>query len=111
MHPKIPLPLFAAATLIAGCATPPLVLDRTHPASIDAPEAATAPARPTLHADANTRRTRELFAQRARQAEAAESEPPADQTNLNPNAPKAANAPAPASTPAPKMKMPGHENH
>ena len=105
MHPKSPLPLFAAATLLAGCATPPLVIGPTHPASIDAPEATAPPARTALRADANTRRTRELFAQRAQQAEAAESEAPADQTNLNPNAPKA------ASTPAPKMKMPGHENH
>ena len=103
--------LIAPAGLLTGCATPPLVLDRTHPASTDAPEAATAPARPTLHADENTQRTRALLKQREQQAAAAESEPPADQTNLNPSAPKPANAPAPASTPAPKMKMPGHENH
>ncbi len=107
-HLYFPLALIA---LLAGCATPPLVIGPTHPASLDALEAAAPPARAALRADANTRRTRELLAQRARQAEAAESEPPADQTHLNPNAPQAATAPAPASTPAPKMKMPGHENH
>ncbi len=107
-HFYFPLALIA---LLAGCATPPLVIGPRHPASTDAPESAAPPARGALRADANTRRTRELFAQRAQQAEAAETEPPADQTHLNPNAPKAANAPAPAGTPAPKMKMPGHENH
>ena len=90
--------LIAPAGLLTGCATPPLVLDRTHPASTDAPEAATAPARPTLRADANTRRTRELFAQREQQAKAAESESPADQTRINPNTAK-------------PQKSEGHENH
>ena len=102
--------LLASAGLLAGCSTPPLVLDRTHPASTDAPESATAPARSTLRADENTQRTRELFKQREAQAKAAESEAPADQTYINPNAPKPAGTAAPAA-PAKPMKMEGHENH
>ena len=102
--------LFAAASVLAGCSTPPLVLDRTHPASVDAPEASTAPARSTLRADEKTRLTRELLKQREQQAKAAEAEPPVDQTYINPNAPKPAGDAAPAA-PAKPAKMPGHENH
>ena len=104
-RPNITLLLLTSAGLLTSCSTPRLILDRTHPASVDAPEASTAPARSTLHADENTQRTRELLEQRERQAKAAEDEAPADQTQINPNAPKPANAPSP------KMKMPGHEHH
>ncbi|HZJ16719.1 MAG TPA: hypothetical protein VFD27_16825 [Chthoniobacteraceae bacterium] len=61
--------------LLAGCATPPLILDSSHPASMDAPEAATKPARSSLRSDEATRRTRELLKQREEQATAAESTP------------------------------------
>jgi len=87
---------------ITGCATQPLVLDANHPASADAPEAATAPARSTLRADADTRRTRELLAQRERQANDAESETPVDDLKPSPNAPRTSPGP---------MKGKGHENH
>ena len=108
-RPNITLSLLASAGLLTSCSTPRLVLDRTHPASVDAPEASTAPARSTLQADENTQRTRDLLKQRERQAKAAEAEPPADQTYINPNAPKPAGDAAPAAPPKP-MKMPGHEN-
>lgn len=109
-RPNIRHFLLATAALLAGCSAPPLVLDRTHPASVAAPEASTAPARATLDADENTQHTRELLKQREQQAKAAEAEPPADQTYINPNTPKPAGEVAP-STPAKPMKMPGHENH
>ncbi|HEV7405485.1 MAG TPA: hypothetical protein VGO11_21250 [Chthoniobacteraceae bacterium] len=57
----------------------------SHPASPSAPEASMSPERSTLRADANTLRTRELLAQRERQAAAAESETPAGQTIPTPN--------------------------
>jgi len=83
-----PFPPLAVAALLAGCAAPPLVIDSKHPASADAPESFTPPARPTLRADAATRTTRELLRQREQQSKAAESEPPADQTHIDPNAAK-----------------------
>jgi hypothetical protein len=66
--------LFAAFGFFAGCSTPALVLDSSHPASADAPEANVEPPRSSLRADEATRRTRELLQQRERQAAAAESE-------------------------------------
>ncbi|MDB6171950.1 MAG: hypothetical protein JWL59_1261 [Chthoniobacteraceae bacterium] len=65
-------------TLTAGCATQPLILNASHPASPSAPEAPMA--RSTLRADANTVHTHALLAERERQAKAAESE--AAQTNF-----------------------------
>lgn len=78
---------FTAGILLAGCATHPLVLNAGHPASTNAPEAATPPARSTLRADANTARTGELLAMRDRQATAAEAETPAGQPNPPTTAP------------------------
>jgi len=75
-----------ALGLLAGCSTPAFVLDSSHPASTDAPEAAMKPARKSLGDDEPTRRTRELLKQREEQATAAES------------------------TPKPPTKQ-GHENH
>jgi len=92
----------AAASFVTGCATQPLALDASHPASVGAPEAATAPARSTLRADADTRRTRELLAQREREAKDAESETPVDDLKPSPNVPRTAPGP---------MKGKGHENH
>ncbi len=69
------LVLTGAVGLFAGCSTPALVLDSSHPASTNAPEASTGPARSSLRADEPTRRTRELLKQREEQAAAAESAP------------------------------------
>jgi hypothetical protein len=70
--------LFATAAILAGCATPPPpLLTAANPASTDAPEAATKPARSSLRADEATRRTRELLKQREEQATDAESTPTA----------------------------------
>ncbi|MEA3208607.1 MAG: hypothetical protein QOE70_1664 [Chthoniobacter sp.] len=90
----------SAFGLLAGCATQPLVIDAAHPASAAAPEAVASAARSNLAPDTDTRRTRELLARRELQAKAAEDEAPADQTQINPSAPKPATPPA--STSAPK---------
>jgi hypothetical protein len=56
------LPLLAVAVLLAGCATAPLrPFPSTHPASPEAPEAATPPVRPNLSADEATRATGDLL--------------------------------------------------
>ena len=69
--------LTGALGLFAGCSAPALVLDSSHPASMDALEAAAKPVRSSLRADEATRHTRELLKQREQQATAAESEPAA----------------------------------
>jgi hypothetical protein len=86
--------LFAAAAFFAGCSTPPLAMDASHPASASAPEAITPAARATLRPDANTLRTRELLAQREQQAKAAESETPVDDASI-PARTRRARRPAP----------------
>jgi hypothetical protein len=85
-----------SAILLPACSTAPLLLDATHPASVDAPEASATPARRMLGIDERTARTRKLLAERRRQAEAAESEQPADTANLKPAAP---------------VRKEGHEHH
>jgi hypothetical protein len=86
------------ASLMAGCSTAPLVIDSTHPASIDAPEASSKRIPNSLAPDTATRRTQTLLAERERQAKAAESAAPADQSDLTTNAPPSASAPS--STPS-----------
>lgn len=95
--------LFLVAVGLAGCATPPLVLDASHPASIEASEASSSPARYTLRPDANTLRTRELLAQRAQEAKDAEAETPVDTANPSPSAGRTA--------PGPMKGKDGHEHH
>jgi hypothetical protein len=61
--------------LLAGCSTTSTpVIDYTHPASAEAAESATEPMPQMLAIDDVTRRTRDLLAQRAAEAKAAESE-------------------------------------
>lgn len=79
--------------LLAGCTTPPLKMDATHPASVSAQEAFSPAARPTLRPDANTLRTRELLTHREQEAKAAESETPVDDVNTSPNAPRTSPGP------------------
>ena len=74
-RPIHPLLLIGALGFFAGCSTPALFLDPGHPASTDAPEAATKPARSSLRADEATQRTHELLRQRDTQADAAEPAP------------------------------------
>ena len=78
----------------------PLVIDSTHPASIDAPEASSKPIPNSLSPDAATQRTQALLAERQRQAEAEESATPANQSDLTPKAPPST-APSPNGTPSP----------
>ncbi len=108
---KARLFLFTASSagLVAGCSVPPLAINARHPASPSAPEASMTPARSILRSDVNTRRTRELLAQREQQAKAAESETPVDDTNASLNAPHTSPGPTKG---MPEMKgMEGHENH
>jgi hypothetical protein len=101
--PQLFLFTLSSAGVLTGCSAPPLAMDASHPASASAPEASMAPARSTLRADANTRRTRELLAQREQQARAAESETPADHTNASPSAPRTSRGSV--------KGIEGHENH
>lgn len=103
MSTGTPLLLLAIAGLVVGCATEPLTIDSSHPASVDAAAALAPPARPTLAADANTRRTRELLAQREQQAGESESEIPVDEVSPSPTAPR--------TSPGPMQGMEGHEHH
>jgi hypothetical protein len=95
--------LILVAVALAGCVTQPLVLDASHPASIEASEASSPPARATLRPDADTLRTRELLAQRAQEAKDAEAEAPVDTLNPSPSAPRTA--------PGPLKGKDGHEHH
>jgi hypothetical protein len=52
----------ASASVLAGCSTPPLTFDRTHPANPQAREASTPPAGPRLGKDERTRETERRFA-------------------------------------------------
>jgi len=70
-----------SAGVLAGCSAPPLALEASHPASPSAAEGSAPPARTILHADANSRRTRELLAERDAEAKAAEAEPAIDEKN------------------------------
>jgi hypothetical protein len=81
------LPALSLAFCLIGCSTQPLVIDSTHPASADAPEASSKPIPNSLSPDAATRRTQALLAERQRQAEADQSAPPADQSDLTPKPP------------------------
>jgi hypothetical protein len=66
--------LLTLSTLsLIGCTTNPPVIDHTHPASAKAAESVTAPMPRMLVSDAATQRTRELLAQRAAEAKAAEA--------------------------------------
>ena len=60
--------------LLVGCSTSTPVINHAHPASAEAAESATAPMPRMLETDELTRRTRDLLAQRAAEAKAAESE-------------------------------------
>jgi len=93
------LPALGAAGLLLGCSAAPLVLDSTHPASVDAPEASSKPIPDSLRPDAATQRTQSLLAERERQARADESAAPTDQTNLAPNAVSSA-PPSPGGAPS-----------
>jgi hypothetical protein len=82
--------------LFGACSTSNIApVDRTHPASTEAPESHSRPLRPMLGGDTATQRTRELLAKRAAEQGAAESETPGDQTNIAP----------------PTSKPSGHEHH
>jgi hypothetical protein len=103
-----PLAALWAASVLAGCATPALVLDESHPASVTAPEGFSRAKRSTLRADENSRRTRELLAHREQQAEAAEAEPPAPETEINLSVPSPEGRP---SSGARTSAKPEHEHH
>lgn len=60
--------------LLAGCAGSTPVIDRTHPASVEAAESGTKPLPRMLTTDAATQRTHDLLAQRTAEAKAVESE-------------------------------------
>jgi hypothetical protein len=79
------LPALSMAVFLMGCSSAPLVIDSSHPASIDAAEGSSKRA-PNLSPDAATQRTQALLAERQRQAEAEESAAPADQSDLTPKA-------------------------
>ena len=81
-----PFHALGAACLLLGCSTAPLVIDSTHPASADAPEASATPIPNSLRPDAATERTQTLLAERQRQAQAEESAAPVDQSDLTPKA-------------------------
>jgi hypothetical protein len=80
------LPALGVICLLLGCSTAPLVIDSTHPASVDAPEASEKPIPNSLGPDAATQRTQSLLAERQRQARAEESAAPEDLTDLTPKA-------------------------
>ena len=90
-----PFHALGAACLLLGCSTAPLVIDSTHPASVDAPEASAKPIPNSLRPDAATERTQTLLAERQRQAQAEESAAPVDQSDLTPKA--ASSAPSSSS--------------
>ncbi|MEO6755004.1 MAG: hypothetical protein ABIP85_24785 [Chthoniobacteraceae bacterium] len=56
-----PFAIFAAAVLLAGCATTPLPLTAAHPASPDAPEGARIERRSSLREDDATRKSHALL--------------------------------------------------
>jgi hypothetical protein len=77
--------LFILPLILVACSSAPLApIDRTHPASADAPNALGLPLAPSLNSDAITQHTHQLLAQREAQTRAAQDEKPADQTNLAP---------------------------
>jgi hypothetical protein len=93
--------------LLVGCSTSAPVIDRTHPASAEAAESATEPMPRMLATDDVTRRTRDLLAQRAAEAKAAESE-----TGTGTPATPGGNAIDHSGHQMPGMKKgAGHENH
>ena len=68
------------AFLFAGCATaPPPPLTADDPASPSAPEATVRPARNALGADDLTKKTRQIFAQAAKQQQASPAPRPQQQ--------------------------------
>ena len=74
-----------AAMLVGGCSTTTLpTVDRNHPAITSAPESKARPLQPMLEADEATKRTRDLIAQRAAEAKAAENEPPGNEATIAP---------------------------
>ncbi|HYR58904.1 MAG TPA: heavy metal-binding domain-containing protein [Chthoniobacteraceae bacterium] len=54
--------ILVSASVVAGCSTPPVAFDRTHPANPQAREASISPARPRLAQDELTRETERRFA-------------------------------------------------
>lgn len=81
------MPLFpsilsiAALLAFAGCASQPLVIDRRHPASAEAPEAPSRPPARLPAQDEATRITHDLLAARDTEAKAAENEPATSQAH------------------------------
>jgi hypothetical protein len=93
--------------LFAGCAASTPTIDHTHPASVEAAESATKPLPRMLTTDAATQRTRDLLAQRAAEAKAAETEG-ATETPAAPSEKKTDHS----GHNMPGMKKgAGHENH
>lgn len=70
--------LLAAACLLTACASTPLIIDSSHPASADARPSQAQSFRNPLGPDATTQRTQSLLAQREKEARAAEAERPAN---------------------------------
>jgi hypothetical protein len=71
---RLRLVLMLLSFLLVGCGTSAPVIDRRHPASAEAAESTTELMPRMLAIDDATRRTRDLLAQRAAEAKAAESE-------------------------------------
>jgi hypothetical protein len=76
--------LLVALGLLVGCATaPPLPLTADDPASPSAPEATVRPLRNALGADDLTKKTRQIFAQAAKQQQQASPTPTPQQGQMD----------------------------
>ena len=104
-----PLTFFAAAIVLAGCASAPPPLTAAHPASPDAPEGARLARQTSLRADDATRKSRALLSAARKEQEEWDAHGPVSGTPED----------APKSAPKSGMKMDGkmdmknmkHENH